>query len=533
MAILYDSRPINRDMTKCFQSIQSHWSQPTFYNPSVAAQTYYISPTIGIPRRWELAVNPTDPTGNLVHRCIHVKTGNTGPRTEASFPYEAATVTRFFMWEFLIPDDYVFDSTIPESIIGQWHENYQPQGGRPPPFALFLKDTVNGTTLNIGRSHDNGDGNSGSSNPSVPIVTVDTSLAFVEKNRWYRVAVKCKAEGVANDFMQVWLDGVLKVDYSGYVGYPHYNGSSVYDQQNYFKYGSYTYFAAGGLATKREFYYKGCVVGDGNETISSMNTFFDTLPAVLPRRMPRYAIAVIGGSNVLGAGTSGVLNKSLYGTPIRDPIYPATNAQASLLPALAQRMFEKGVSARVFNCAKASAGLTSYTGLCRGAHSTSTAYVAGDIVVPASPVGVTSFIPLGLKYIAETTGTSSGSAPTWPTTEFGSVIDGGVTWRAERREAYDAAGYVYKFGDVGFNPLGLASSALQAVKQTNSDKYFVVLAPQLDAAQNTRTTQAVIDSLTSYFSEAGVEVITSSQSASTTLDEASLSAMGRAIAEEI
>jgi hypothetical protein len=50
------------------------------------------------------------------------------------------------------------------------------------------------------------------------------------------------------------------------------------------------------------------------------------------------------------------------------------------------------------------------------------AYVLGDVVVPAAG------LENGFRYECTTAGTSGGSAPTWPTTEGGTVADGTVTW---------------------------------------------------------------------------------------------------------
>lgn len=54
------------------------------------------------------------------------------------------------------------------------------------------------------------------------------------------------------------------------------------------------------------------------------------------------------------------------------------------------------------------------------ARQASTAYSAGDIVRPETANG--------RSYRCTTAGTSGSGTPTWPTTEGGTVVDGGVTW---------------------------------------------------------------------------------------------------------
>lgn len=469
--------------------------------------------------------------------------GNNGPRTEAAYTYEAATVTRFFMWRFHLPASgslvWVSD-TLSYCIVGQWHEKYQPNGGRQPPFAVTVYEDGTGIRLKADIGHDGGTGTSGTLTYAATDVTFE--LGNIVKGQDYTIAVNCRAQGAAGDFLKLWLDGVQLVDYSGYVGYPHangsgdfpaYDGSGTYDQQNFFKTGCYSYMATASPQTHRSVIHGGVVIGDQTETYASITTAYAADPVVTSHTRTRVAVAVLGGSNAAGNSGSGAGNRALYGMPCQDPVAPATVNQASLVPALSSRLSERGFGVNAANCAQAGAGITTYVGRCQGTYTVSTVYLPGDTVTPVTPVGVTSFMDLGLKYICEVGGTSGGSTPAWPTTEFGSVTDNGITWRAERRETYDVAGYTYVFGELGWDPLGLLSQAIAYVDQIPAvDRKVLLLIPGIDPVQNTSIT-AAISSLTSLANQMGIEVIRSVQSLVGAADDAQLGKIGRAAADEI
>lgn len=75
--------------------------------------------------------------------------------------------------------------------------------------------------------------------------------------------------------------------------------------------------------------------------------------------------------------------------------------------------------------------IESYEGANAATAATSTAYVVGAVVVPATPNDH------WYMATAITTGTSAGTAPTWPTSG-GTVVDGGVTWTDMGLIAYTA-----------------------------------------------------------------------------------------------
>lgn len=542
MAILRDSRADKyRDVGASFTSIQCHEGQPTYYPPGTGGATYFLGPKLGVPRRWFYGPHPIDNRG--VWWAVEPKVGNGGPRSEASYPYEAATVTRFFMWRFHLPAfgplAWLTDP-LSYCIVGQWHENFQPNGGRAPPFGVAVYEDSSGIRLKVSIGHDNGTGTSGTL--TYPEIIVEFELGNIVRGQDYTVAVNCRAQGAVGDFLKLWLGDTQFVNYTGYVGYPHangsgdypnYDGSGTYDQQNFFKTGAYCYMATTSPQMHRSVVQCGVVIGDQNETFATMAAAYAATPVITSHARTRIAVAVLGGTNVAGGSGSGATNRALYGSPCQDPVAPATAVLASLVPALSNRLSERGFGVNAANCALTGAGITTYVGRCRGTHATTTVYLPGDIVTPAAPVGVTSFISLGLKYVCEVGGTSAGSVPIWPTLEFGSVVDNGITWRAERRESYDTANHTYTFGELGFDPLGLLSQAMAYVDQIpGADRKVLLVMPDLDPAQNINIT-AAIDSLTSFAGQMSITVIRSAQSFSGIADDAQLGIIGRAAASEI
>lgn len=76
-----------------------------------------------------------------------------------------------------------------------------------------------------------------------------------------------------------------------------------------------------------------------------------------------------------------------------------------------------------------------YVGLIRanrGYWAASTAYASGDYVIPTTPNG--------RLYKCTTAGTSGASEPTWPTTDGGTVNDGGAVWTEQTLELDAATG---------------------------------------------------------------------------------------------
>lgn len=543
MAILKDSRAdCYRDILTGFTSIQAYEGAQTYYNPSVIGKTWYLGQKLGVPRRWFYGPHPTAKKG--VWWALEPKVSMGAPRTEAAYDYEAATVTRFFMWSFTLASNgnlkWIPDTTS-YSTIGQWHEQYQPNGGREPPFEVSVYADADGMKLRLAIAEDGGTGTSGQSTYEATHHVFE--LGSLEFDREYLLAVRCKAQGVADDFLTLWLDGKQMVSYYGYVGFPYYDGSGnypnyipnqgTYKQQNFFKIGSYNYLNAPS-PSYRAVAHRGAMIGDANETYDSMYAAYMAKPTTTVHGRTRFAVAILGGTNVSGAGTSGAINRATYGLPCQDPVAPSTVAQASLAPELSSRLSGRGYGALVANCAVAGYGISTYVGRCRGTYQTNTVYVAGDSVTPATKVGANgTYMPDGLKYICEVGGTSGGTVPTWPTAEHASVTDNGIVWRAERRETYDTADHIYSFGELGFDPLGKLSEAAAYVDQIAAvDKKVLVLFPLLDQSQNTDYAKYV-PQIKQFADLLGIDVVVSNQSVSTTPDDYTIGEIGRIAADEI
>ena len=515
MPLLCDARPAMGRSFTGFGSIQAYTGPVTHYNPATGGQSNYFAAWGGLPRR---AAVVGQGTGPVAYRFCQPKVSSSAPRTEAAILYEANTVTRWFAMDFTVPDsgqDAWVASVASYTTICQWHERDQPNGGRTPPFELSVYDDAQGPRLRLVVSHDSGTGASGTSTPAT---VVTHELGAVTRGQRYRIVIKCKAAGAANDFLQAWLDGTQVIDYSGYCGYP--NGT-----QNFFKIGVYAYMGTSGPA-QRVMYIHAFVEGDETESLSSITAAMDaTLPS-LPRRT-RLAVVGMGGINARGPGSTGRVHRADNGLPYADPVTPSTSAQASVWPLVADAISAAGVGCNIYNAARPGALMSSYIGRCRGTHMVGAGYGLGDSVLPVTPIGVTAMMPLGLKYVCKTNGTSAGTPPTWPTVEAQTVTDGTVTWVAERRNDYDTAGHYYAQGELGFDPLGYLSAALMSLCSVPSDRRVIVVT-DMDGTPD----PLAVDALHVVAETVGAEVVQVSVGSSWPTD-ASLATAAAAIAAAV
>lgn len=140
------------------------------------------------------------------------------------------------------------------------------------------------------------------------------------------------------------------------------------------------------------------------------------MPAMTARPYPAGIRAALGGGVTGGRDWDGdTLKATLHGTGYT-PNYDTDAFQSNLTSELSTAGGYTAGGLTLSGVTFAAVAANSWTVVA----ATSTAYVAGQIVRPSAGNG---FI-----YVAAVGGTSSGSAPTWPTTLYTTVVDGGVTW---------------------------------------------------------------------------------------------------------
>ena len=517
MALIITARPKMGSNFTAFRSVQASTGAIPAYSPDIAGQSYYFDAWGGLPRRMDIVGVGH---GEIAMRFCEPKVSSEAPRTEAATVYITNTATHWFGLDFTIPasgpDAWVPD-TNSYTTISQWHVQYQPQSPRTPPFELSVYDDSQGQRLRLIVSHDNGLGNAGID--GVPMTRVTYELGPVTPGRRYRSIIKCKAAGAASDMLHMWLDGVKVIDRNTFVGY----ADGV---QNFYKIGCYCYSSAATGAPQRVIYVHAFVESDENETAESIRAALDAKLPSLPRRN-RLAVVGIGGINVRGSSSTGRVHRADHGLPYRDPVAPSTAAQASAWPLVADAIAAAGIGCNVYNAARPGALFSSYIGRCRGTHKTGTGYALGDSVLPAAPTGVTAMMPLGLKYVCKTNGTSAGAPPTWPTEEAQTVADGTVTWVSERRNSYDVDGHYYVQGELGFDPLGYMSAALMALCSVPSDRRVIVVT-DMDGAPD----PLAVDALRVVAKTVGADVVQVSVGSSWPTD-ASLATAAAAIAAAV
>ncbi len=413
MAILRDSRAAVGHFDHIAEAANAYQNH-VLYAPHHRKNGASFDAVGGVPRRVSFVPGAD---GECLMRICQPKVGSSGPRTELSLKYEAITVERTFLVAFSLPADGP-DRWVPDdrsyATICQWHTKAMPLGARQPPLEVAVQNDSQGIGLTLRIAHDHGSGQGGTPQAGGVKATIEPFLlGYLVPGQRYLVAIKARAAGRADDYVQAWLNGVQQVDYRGFAGYP--NGLN-----NYFKFGSYSYMLPSSPQLARVVYFHGVLVGDHAETAESLSQAFLQAPPADPGAAASLAVAALGSN--------------LQALPRRATVTPLINLMGAGLTAFA------------------------YTGRLRGAWSAATRYAIGDSVVPAAPVGVTAYLPHGLKFVCERAGLSGTTAPAWPAQQHGQLDDGECGWRAERREGYDNAPRIYAPGELGFDPLGLLSS---------------------------------------------------------------------------
>lgn len=494
MAILKDMRTAQTGFTQ-INNMQSDGTDN--YNPRIAGQARYFSYLTGYRSR----IGAKRINGETVKFFNLPKVSGTPlsfVRSECVGDYEPLGVERWYLQDIMLPTNYQH-STSTYTIIMQVHEELQPSGERTPPWHLAVLERTTEPagyfTLELSISHDNGTGASGGA--TLPTV-VYSQKRLVKFGEWFSIAINCKISGAANDYLKYYLNSDLVMDYSGFVGYPAAGN-------NYLKYGLYGYQPSVGAIQWVQSFSRGCCVFDNAETFASATQKYNTpLPkaAVADNAV---AIAVVGDNNVRGINIAGAQGSS-FAWQNADPTIPY-GKNCSYLPSLVTKQTAPTVA---FNFGEDGASITSLTG--RAIQYTAGVLVsAGDVILPTTPQGTTSILPLGFAFTVQNAGTLPATEPTWVTDPTApnplvNTVAGGITFTATPR--YINTTGQFAWDSVNFDQNFIAYEARTALALTGiANQVVIINAGTYDVTNSTQPLAGyAMQQLRSFFADSGCEV---------------------------
>lgn len=205
------------------------------------------------------------------------------------------------------------------------------------------------------------------------------------------------------------------------------------------------------------------------------------------------------GSAVTGTGASANW-QSLYGFPLE-----TTSGRSGPFHVLAQILGAEGHCVRLRNLAIGGTGiLGTWNGWCRTWVANTVGFSPGSWAIPTVPNGF-KYLAGGTPGISQSTGASQ---PTWPTTLEATVVDNTVTWTCKPGELRDSNGYVYQFGEAGYDPRGAIAAVIAAIVDAKSKGFEVwVLSSghQSDLGQPAATVSSTLVAMMRRALEAGAD----------------------------
>lgn len=496
MAILKDMRTAQTG----FMQINNMQSDGTDnYNPRIAGQSRYFSYLTGYRSRIGARVL----NGEVVKFFNLPKVAGTPlsfVRSECVGDYEPLGVERWYVQDIMLPAGFQrSDSTY--TIVMQVHEELQPGGERTPPWHLAVLERTTEPagffTLELSLSHDNGTGASGGATLPTVVYSAKKLMAF---GAFFKVSVKSKISGSVNDYLQLYINDDLIMDYSGYVGYPAAGN-------NYLKYGLYSYQPTDPEIQFLQSFSRGCLVLDGGETFETAKSAYNT-----PLPKPEFsadsvAVAVVGDNNVAGANIAGAQGSSNKWA-VNDPVQPF-GKNCSILPAIADIQTRP---VQAFNFGVDGASIASLPG--RAVPFQAGVKVStGDVVLPSTVRGATGLLPLGFAFRVRNSGTLPASEPVWnvaPTAAnpFVDTTSGGITFTATPRYTSTVGQFVSD--SVNFDQSFALHEARTALALSGASRRVVILnAGTLDITNGTGSiSAAAAQQIKAFFIADDCEVVT-------------------------